>query len=561
MKFNLLKTKLTIVVTMVMALGFNAFSQDPIILPLIEDTYVAEKFPNDVLNAEGDYGVALDETNSDTRETYLKFDISGLTGVGKVTSVDLNIMSAQKTDAGWVGIPDLFVNVFGCEEIWSETELTWASKPETGIVVLAEANIQGYMENGYSFTGVGDEKTLLAKYINDALAKGKTTITFVFKGKDETPASRIWISPVTWKPAKCTVVMEVEAYVDKIVVSGTGNANSITTNNGTLQMIATVTPAEAPQQVKWVLENSTGSASISSTGLITAKTNGTVTVKATSTDGSNLDGKATITISGQTIDKDKVWNAFNLLKNWNFTEGDNMLADWANYVETGSAPEVRDGVVYMASTKDAGGQQWKYQFDQNKLSAEANVPYILSFKSWAEGDRPCTVDFEDTGANNYNRYGATPDAESMNTTSASGRSEWIYQLSTLPTWFTFHVTFDQMVATTDQKLTFHLAMSDQPVYLDSVLLVKASEYAIITSAPKSLSNSMKVYPNPVNSGSKLNVSLTSVNAKVAIYNTLGQKMMEKVATGNIAKFDVSSLSKGMYIVKLDDGTSQKFLKQ
>ena len=73
-------------------------------------------------------------------------------------------------------------------------------------------------------------------------------------------------------------------------------------------------------------------------------------------------------------------------------------------------------------------------------------------------------------------------------------------------------------------------------------------------------NSMRVYPNPVGVGNELNVSLSSVNSKVAIYNAVGQKLVEKVATGNIAKFDVGSLRKGMYFVRLSDGTSQKFIR-
>jgi hypothetical protein len=42
-----------------------------------------------------------------------------------------------------------------------------------------------------------------------------------------------------------------------------------------------------------------GTATISSTGLLTAVTNGTVTVKATAKDGSGVVGSAVITISGQ----------------------------------------------------------------------------------------------------------------------------------------------------------------------------------------------------------------------------------------------------------------------
>jgi hypothetical protein len=56
----------------------------------------------------------------------------------------------------------------------------------------------------------------------------------------------------------------------------------INTNGGTLQMTATVLPANATNQtVTWSVTNGTGSATIDSSGLLTAVSNGTVTVIAT----------------------------------------------------------------------------------------------------------------------------------------------------------------------------------------------------------------------------------------------------------------------------------------
>ena len=89
--------------------------------------------------------------------------------------------------------------------------------------------------------------------------------------------------------------------VTSIAVNGPGGASTITTNQGTLQMSATVTPANATNSaVTWSVQNGTGSGTISTAGLLTAQTNGTVTVKATAQDGSNVIGTKTITISGQT---------------------------------------------------------------------------------------------------------------------------------------------------------------------------------------------------------------------------------------------------------------------
>ena len=90
--------------------------------------------------------------------------------------------------------------------------------------------------------------------------------------------------------------------VTGITVSGASGATTITTDNGTLQLTATVLPADATNKtVTWSLVNGTGQATINGTGLVTAVSNGTVTARATANDGSGVVGSLTITISGQVI--------------------------------------------------------------------------------------------------------------------------------------------------------------------------------------------------------------------------------------------------------------------
>ncbi len=90
--------------------------------------------------------------------------------------------------------------------------------------------------------------------------------------------------------------------VATVTVSGIGGENTITTDNGSLQLITTVLPANATNKtVTWSLVNVTGHASINSTGLVTAIDNGTVTVRATAGDGSGVYGILDITISNQIV--------------------------------------------------------------------------------------------------------------------------------------------------------------------------------------------------------------------------------------------------------------------
>ncbi len=90
--------------------------------------------------------------------------------------------------------------------------------------------------------------------------------------------------------------------VTGITVTGAGGSSIITTDNGTLQLTAAVTPTNATNQtVTWTIANGTGQATISSTGLVTAVSNGTVTARATANDGSGIYGTLVITISSQVI--------------------------------------------------------------------------------------------------------------------------------------------------------------------------------------------------------------------------------------------------------------------
>jgi uncharacterized protein YjdB len=90
--------------------------------------------------------------------------------------------------------------------------------------------------------------------------------------------------------------------VTGIMVTGAGGATEITTDNGTLQLTASVTPSNATNKtVTWSVTNGSGQATINSTGLVTAVANGTVTAKAVANDGSGVSGTLAITISGHVI--------------------------------------------------------------------------------------------------------------------------------------------------------------------------------------------------------------------------------------------------------------------
>jgi xyloglucan-specific exo-beta-1,4-glucanase len=97
-------------------------------------------------------------------------------------------------------------------------------------------------------------------------------------------------------------VVEQAVPVQSILVKGTGNVTAIDQKNGTLQLIASISPVNATNQsVTWSLSGGTSIAAISSTGLLTAQGDGVATVRATAKDGSGMYGEVVITITNQTV--------------------------------------------------------------------------------------------------------------------------------------------------------------------------------------------------------------------------------------------------------------------
>lgn len=83
-----------------------------------------------------------------------------------------------------------------------------------------------------------------------------------------------------------------------ISVQTQGGATGISSDGGTLQMLATISPNNAAQGVNWSV-NDTTLAGISAQGLVTARNNGVVWVRGSTTDGSNLTDSVSLTISNQ----------------------------------------------------------------------------------------------------------------------------------------------------------------------------------------------------------------------------------------------------------------------
>jgi uncharacterized protein YjdB len=259
-----------------------------------------------------------------------------------------------------------------------------------------------------------------------------------------------------------------KVYVESIALTG----GTITENNGTLQVQAQILPENATNQsLLWTVQNGSGRAEIDETGMVTAVMDGNVTVTATAKDGSWIQSSATVSISNQLVSTGEV----NLIRNGTFdmVRSDGTAAEWGGWGGSLSAPlpRVIDGVAVCTPIR-VPGDDWNYQylFNQTDLTALPDIPYIFSFTAWAVAPRTFSVNFEDTPANGYNRYGSTSDPRS-----ADGRSEWTFNVGTTPVKYEFDVVFDQMLPTTVQKVQFMLGLSDVVCYIDNVMLISQAD--------------------------------------------------------------------------------------
>lgn len=335
---------------------------------------------------------------------------------------------------------------------------------------------------------------------------------------------------------------------DGITLTG----GTIAEDNGTLQVGVAITPTNATNQVlDWSVENGTGKARVDANGLVTAIADGDVTIWAKATDGSYEEASCVVTISGQTT---TLWE-LNILRNGGLDElnEDGKAVYWGGWTDASPGYTMQDGVsVHTPLLTD---NVWQYQFSQEGFDAEADVDHIFRFKAWAANARTFTCDFEDIGANGNNRYGETNDPRS-----ADGQSEWTFDITTEPTWYTFDVKFTEMVETTVQKVIFMLGHSAEVTYIDSILLVTAADYGM-TSVPNSFSESaVRLYPNPIDGSNMLTIDRLPADARITIFDSLGRKVTEVVATKDRADFNVSSYARGVYFVKVNNDSVMKFIK-
>ena len=137
-------------------------------------------------------------------------------------------------------------------------------------------------------------------------------------------------------------------------------------------------------------------------------------------------------------------------------------------------------------------------------------------------------------------------------------------LTHLPTttgsWFSIDVPLSSFGGAQNRQALYQFLITSNlgSVYVDNIYLHKNT----VLSNDNFASTKVKLYPNPTSS--ILNVEANGAIQNIAVYNVLGQEVMNKHTEGTSISLDVSSLNSGIYVIKtMIDGnvSSTKFIKE
>ena len=348
--------------------------------------------------------------------------------------------------------------------------------------------------------------------------------------------------------------------VNSITVQGQGGATTITTNAGTLQMEATVLPADATDGTyTWSVANGTGAATIDAAGLLTASADGDVTVTATANDASGVIGTAVITISNQdvlvaSITVQGQGGATTITTNAGTLQMEATVLP-ANATDGTYTWSVTNGTG--AATIDAAGLLTASADGTVTVTATANDPSGLT------GDVEITISNQDVlvasiavqgqgGVSTITLDDGTLQMEA--TVLPANATDGTYTWSV--TNGTGQATIDAaglLTATHNGDVTVTATANDASGVTGTAVITITNQTALGVNENGGINISL--YPNPTQD--LVNIVSTETIQSVNIYNIDGKLVLSNTAQNNVV--DVKSLASGNYIVVIQttNGASHK----
>ena len=126
----------------------------------------------DSSNADVNFGSSLWNeakigSTGNNRETYIRFDLAGLTST--VNSATLRLF-ARLTDTASPSVP---IAIFSADGAWSESAVTWNNRPATSGSAIVTGSINGNVAAWYDFN--------ITSFIEAARLAGKSSVTLVIR--------------------------------------------------------------------------------------------------------------------------------------------------------------------------------------------------------------------------------------------------------------------------------------------------------------------------------------------------------------------------------------------
>lgn len=431
----------------------------------------------------------------------------------------------------------------------------WASKDRECIFYLEDNATNGFPKigtsqdydtfcvifNGESFWAI-DLTTQKTTYLRTVkMNKNLPNSSFIFHIAAGATTGAVFVDNI-----KLLSVNDIAKYgipASQIKITSEGGVSVINNDKGTLQMFAKVLPEYTwIKNIDWSVVSGTGNAVINYDGLLSAVTNGKVTVIATTTsvDGSSIADSLEITISNQ-IEKPDAMIDFESISDLAWDVNNNGINSYGKFSIAPnpfkSKNNSSENVLRFIIDKDAGAyaSASSTAFGPVNFNCGNNIIY-LSIRKPVKTVIGIKLEQSTDGG---------PDTLITVTN------------STNDTWVKLKFDFSACTGHTYQKVTIYPDIrenrkSPATIYIDDI------EFPCITAISDNNNNIIKVYPNPVKD--ILNVVLNIPNTKLTIYNSLGSKIAERFAFENIAKIDVSRYAPGVYILKTGDGSVVKFIK-
>ncbi|WP_185965501.1 beta strand repeat-containing protein [Flavobacterium zepuense] len=395
--------------------------------------------------------------------------------------------------------------------------------------------IQTITISNSSYTSTDAERTFTVPTTVPADAR------LAIRNPGTTWAGMYW-DDVYWEPIPVTVQIATQ-----------NNAPAtITTNAGTLQLVATVTPvAEA---VTWTISTGTGLATINANGLVTAIVNGTITVTATTAGGatdmfdvvitnqavlaaaieiSTLNNvAATITTNAGTLQLVATVtpaNTTDTTVTWSITAGTGLATIDAN----GLVTAIANGTITVTATS-ANGLTDTFEVVITNQTVEVTAITIST-----EDDVPATI------------------------TTAAGTLQLIATITpsnATDTTVTWSITEGSEFATIDADgLVTAVANGTITVTATSANGVTDTFEVVINIPTTGLGDvsitMFSVYPNPTNG--VLNISASQEITGYTVYCNLGQQ----VTAGKGSQINLQGVQNGMYLVQVTfNGGANKTVK-